>query len=211
MANNPRPMIDYNSLVSLSNSSRSDAIHTIDQLSQRLSSSTSLLREERRAKSYTSSGSSTGHGKRRPRPKETRHGDKTDIREHESTLTGPKPSRTQGSAPHKSASHPTEHKKTLRKSHSSHTRRSSNGSDSTSTLRSSDIRSPNRISFVSVSSDSTKLGEMPRRRSRLVRVSEDGYSGGYALQPVYPLHPYAPAQRERGGFLKRIFGRRDKE
>lgn len=70
-------------------------------------------------------------------------------------------------------------------------------------------RSPKRISYLSMSSGSTKLGEIPIRRSRLVWNSdEDDFEYGY--RPVYPLHTSKPAPEERAGFFKRLFGAREK-
>ena len=60
-----------------------------------------------------------------------------------------------------------------------------------------------------MSSGSTKLGEIPLRRSRLV-WNPDVDDFEYGFRPVYPLHAPQPVTEERPGFFRRMFGAREK-
>ncbi|KAK0742287.1 hypothetical protein B0T21DRAFT_282757 [Apiosordaria backusii] len=77
--------------------------------------------------------------------------------------------------------------------------------------------SPNRISIMSFSSDSTKLGEIPQRkwqpshRSLYITTtgspSEEEEDEEYNIRPVFPLKPYTVEVKERGRFWG-LFARR---
>jgi flagellar capping protein FliD len=71
-----------------------------------------------------------------------------------------------------------------------------------------------RISILSFSSDSTKLGEIPERKWRSVSSTKGSSSGGgdagqYEVRPVFPLGPYKVEVKERR-FLG-LFRRRREE
>jgi hypothetical protein len=61
---------------------------------------------------------------------------------------------------------------------------------------------PNRISILSFSSDSTKLGEIPERKWRSVMhySAADPDGDEYNVRPVFPLKPYTVEVRERRFF-----------
>lgn len=197
------PMLDYGSLMSLSSSSRADTIKTMNRLSNRLSSSTGLPMEEGRPRSLAAS-----HGRRdssRGSPKYESHQRGARQASAKDTLARPsgyktrKPSgrservseRGGGSSRHKSR-------------HSEgHSSRSSIGIRSQQRLQSS---IPNRMSYISTSSDSTKLGEISHRRSRLVRHSDESFWEEYHCKSTYPLQPYQVPVKEKKGLLRRIFG-----
>ena len=68
----------------------------------------------------------------------------------------------------------------------------------------------NRLSLATVSSGSTRLGEIPERRRRLRYTTTDSSSAEYNVAPVYPLRPYyltkyEPKEKEKGfwGFFRR--------
>ncbi|KAK4179197.1 hypothetical protein QBC36DRAFT_323185 [Triangularia setosa] len=76
--------------------------------------------------------------------------------------------------------------------------------------------SPNRISIMSFSSDSTKLGEIPQRRwqpnHRSLYITTTGSPSEeeedeYNIRPVFPLKPYTVEVKERGRFWG-LFARR---
>ena len=207
LAKTQQPAIDYDALTTLSNASRIDAIRTMDDLSQRLQKpSHASLRSSSSKSSATSKSRSRRHGKR--------HSSEGEV---PSVDTRKRPA----------AQKPHDRSKARESS-----RRSS--SDSQSPMRlSSDLqirpkpampevvmkRAPgklvkqsphqetfvhNRISYVSISSDSTKLGEIPYRGSRLVRRHESD-EASISQQATYPLYRYKPAHHEKTGLFRRLF------
>jgi hypothetical protein len=79
-------------------------------------------------------------------------------------------------------------------------------------LRSGDSLDPeaaaaHRISIMSFSSDSTKLGQIPQRKLRSVYVGMTDPDGDeYNVRPVFPLKPYTVEVKERRFWG--LFGRR---
>lgn len=76
--------------------------------------------------------------------------------------------------------------------------------------------SPNRISIMSFSSDSTKLGEIPQRKwqpsHRSLYITTTGSPSEeeedeYNIKPVFPLKPYTVEVKEKGRFWG-LFARR---
>jgi hypothetical protein len=55
---------------------------------------------------------------------------------------------------------------------------------------------PNRISMVSILTDSTNLGEIPERKWPARHVNNSS-SEDYNCQPIYPLKLYKPEVKER--------------
>lgn len=156
-----KPSLDYESLMSLSNSSRADAILAINDLSGRVSV----------ASSYRSSRS--------------RSGDDMSMRTSKDVTTRRKS-----------------------KSHSSRNPGLSQQPTATS------LRVENRVSRLTISSDSTKLGEIPGKIGRAPgppsRYSNgtDSSSEQYSIRPIYPIRPYKVSMQEREkkgfwGFLRR--------
>jgi hypothetical protein len=197
MANHQRPVVDYASLVSLSNSSRIDAIKTMDQLSYRLSSSSRSSGKSRQARSRSGRSNGTAPSGHLSKPKDSKR---------RPAIEKPKPlpykkavSRQQGSSPQS------------RQQATSSRSSSDAGARSSRLVKSSITAHSNRMSYMSTSSNSTKLGEIPQRRSRLnMELSGEG-TDDPVLHPVYPLRPYAPVpeKEKRGGLIRRLFGRRE--
>ena len=265
MTKTQQPEIDYASLISLSNSSRADAIKTMDDLSRRLNkpSSTSVARKRKSASSSTSSSSSKSKSKSKSesKPKDVQEpkdaqkktqGSESDSRKSDKVKassghhrkdakTGKAIQKPKSTAPSTStslSSHPQASKQT-RSTDSRKQKRAekeerqeaanrvgalppnvaaaSSSSSSSPTPRKlrkppADAKAPNRISYASMSSDSTKLGEIPLRRSRLAWDPEAG-DFEYGFRPVYPLHaPPRPAavaavaEDRAPGFFRRVFG-----
>jgi len=71
---------------------------------------------------------------------------------------------------------------------------------------------PNRISMMSVSSNSTKLGEIPEHkwRSNYNTLAVVSYSSeGYNVAPAYPLKPYLVREpKAKPSFFGGLFGRK---
>lgn len=204
MVKTQKPTLDYASLMSLSNSSRVDAIRTMEQLSLRLSSSSSLFHEHRRPVSRSSSDSTKKKARRqlsedtdsdvsRKKPRSRRYAETGSSDDS----TGGRSSRQRRSdtRPHDSGVH-----------HSKHSR---------SRLIKEDPEArhdQHRMSYMTASTDSTKLGEIAHRRSRLVYSLDSSQVDGYNVRPVYPLHAYAsPAPKEKRGFLRRVFGGKSRQ
>lgn len=185
-----RAMPDYDSLTLLSNSSRIQAIQACDQLSRRLQKSSSSRHSvaasttssgsagERRKRRYSYSGSaassvkSNGRGRRRTSAKGKREGKSVAHRER------------QKDGRH---SEPRQHRQ-----HRQHRQNDRTGDERTDT--------PKRVSLLTTSSDSTKLGEIPERRPRRSYTSNSTYRStweGYGVTPVYPLRPFQSPAKER--------------
>ncbi|KAK8110966.1 uncharacterized protein PG998_007423 [Apiospora kogelbergensis] len=198
MVKTQKPVLDYESLMSLSNASRVDAIRTMEQLSLRLGSSSSLFHEHRRPISGSRrGGSDSGSDRKKARRQRSREtdsdasGESSRSRRHAGATSSGE--RTRSKRPRQKSPKKAEHDSgTLHDRHSRYDQ--------------------HRISYLTTSSDSTKLGEIAHRRSRLVYSSDGSQVDGYTVRPVYPLHAYmAPAPKEKRGFLKRIFGGRGRE
>ncbi|KAK7738433.1 hypothetical protein SLS62_011388 [Diatrype stigma] len=224
MSKTQQPSIDYASLISLSNSSRVDAIKTMDELSHRLSKSSrsSLGGKKKASPSSPSSTSSSSKSKPSQKDKSSKKmaGDKG-----KGGKTKSPPDHRQGKKAGKAARNPSETpshdaspKHVLHKTE----RTKPTGKDHVGELRNPTVsprlprrtaettKAPKRISYLSMSSGSTKLGEIPIRRSRLV-WNPDDEDFEYGYRPVYPLHAASkPVTEERAGFFKRLFGTKEK-
>ncbi|KAI7784684.1 hypothetical protein LA080_009327 [Diaporthe eres] len=198
------PGLDYQSLMSLSNASRLQAIQTFDQLSRRLDSkssrssvaSTASSRSSRTSKSSTSKASkstssskssgaskSSDSGRKHKKTKTSKHGhsDRKETRRRDTERVSERPLRMEMSIATPlldSMDHSLEH-----------------------SARSSLRRRPsfaNRFSLISMSSDSTRLGEIPERKWAHRR--HDNPVGGldeYNTPVMYPVRPYQPQVKER--------------
>ncbi|KAK4229823.1 hypothetical protein QBC38DRAFT_358599 [Podospora fimiseda] len=229
------PDIDYDSLLSLSNASRVDAIKAIDSLSRRLNtpSRSSLASTSSKASSKKSSSSSSRHKKRsksegsRPPLKSIECGGGSPPKQLQSSKKEVSPSAALVTPPPKKLStskNSTAPAPTLSATHSPppptpppkpselhlspqyhlpiHLRQMSS---------SPKPGTGNRISMMSFSSDSTKLGEIPQRKWRSVYMSttEDATceSDEYNVKPTFPLKPYTVEVKERR-FWGGLFGRK---
>lgn len=177
--------------MSLSNSSRVDAIRAIDQLSLRLGGSASRSslsssvtkrsgRSASSSKSNRSRGSDPGTGSPRPRgharPSSNPSGVPREQRKkHESSSRRAK-SDKETKTPRLSSPH--QHQRSARVN-------SVPGHQSSVSSRTVPLQ--HRMSVMTTSTNSTKLGEIPERkwRPRYEREAED--CGEYAIRPVYPL------------------------
>ncbi|KAL1851409.1 hypothetical protein Daus18300_012520 [Diaporthe australafricana] len=194
--------LDYQSLMSLSNSSRLQAIKTFDQLSRRLDSkssrssvaSTTSSKSSRTSKSSSSkaskstsssksSGASGSSGSGRHKTKTSKkhaHADRKDPRPRDHERVSERPLRLQMSIATPlldSMDHSLEH-------------------SASSTLR----RRPsfaNRFSLISMSSDSTRLGEIPERKLYRRHDTSGGGLEEYNTPVMYPVRPYQPQVKER--------------
>lgn len=188
---NQKPVLDYNSLMSLSNASRVDAIRAIDQLSHRLGStpsrrslaSSSTSSRHKRHKSSSTSSTSSKHAEAGPSRKDS------------------KVSKDQGTARRKANVQKSKEevaKDQKRSSSQSHS--ASTGTHGRNSSGSSGGAVHHRVSLISVSTDSTKLGEIPERKWRprleYYDTSSDA-SSDYNVRPTYPLKPYKAEVKER--------------
>ncbi|RYP13993.1 hypothetical protein DL767_010463 [Monosporascus sp. MG133] len=216
MTKTRKASIDYASLVSLSNSSRIDAIKTMDELSHRLngSPSSSVGRKKKASSSSTSSPppssnpkSTRKHKSHESTVKKSKQGGKDSA---DSKLRKPNKENKIPREPDSMLSHgwswkQKNPKETTKQAKDNPPKDSRYSTGAPELGRTTDPRSRNRNSFWSMSTDSTKLGEIPPRRSRLTRNPDsDGKEYGY--RPTYPLHAPKPATGEKGGLFKRLFG-----
>ncbi|KAH6994831.1 hypothetical protein EDB80DRAFT_688851 [Ilyonectria destructans] len=153
------PTVDYNSLLALSNGSSLDAVRTINELSSRVSS---------RASSISSRRSMVSRG----RPRSRRHHQQSDGQVKLRKSENGRRSKSERSKSKNYASQSP--RRRLHKSSQSHHTLAASGNE-------------NRISILTTSSDSTKLGEIRRRQSRQ----------GIAARATYPVHLY-PQEEEKG-------------
>ncbi|KAK1770489.1 hypothetical protein QBC33DRAFT_528204 [Phialemonium atrogriseum] len=176
-----KPVLDYETLTLLSNASRIQATQACDQLSRRLgsssssrcssaSSSTSSKHKRRRVLSNSASSSKISSSGQQP----------LKDRRRKSRSGSEKPKGERRTSP--TSPRPTSVKP--------HGRRTESGSRTPT---------PKRISLVSTSTFSTKLGEIPERKWRS-RYSYDSSPEEYNIRPVYPLKPYESPAKKRGFF-----------
>ncbi|KAH6640875.1 hypothetical protein F5144DRAFT_114474 [Chaetomium tenue] len=214
--------LDYQSLMTLSNGSRADAIKAIDSLSRRLSgpsrssvasssktkssSKTSSSRHNARSASRPRSVSSRPTKKPRPKhaketpapaPKDGRETSKDRKQGTEKLRKRPQPVTPPPSkSPDTKHEHDdTKHEHEAKLPQTTIRRPASPGM--------SQLAVPNRISILSFASDSTKLGEIPQRKWQSVMqygaIDPDGDE--YNVRPTFPLKPYTVEVKE-----KRFFG-----
>jgi hypothetical protein len=181
----------------LSNASRAETIRTIEQLSRRLGSSTSV----------GSSKSSSNKRRQEPSSSSTARsqtGSSSSSRKERLPNTPkspPPPSKERTVKPdngimqHKRAKH---HQKARMKTEDTRTSsRTPSPAREHQTLR----RVPNRLSFASIATDSTRLGEIPERkwtsRKMVTSSPSSDASTHYNVKPVYPLKLYEEPVKER--------------
>lgn len=190
-----QPGLDYGSLVLLSNASRAEAIKAFDQLSRRLDSGPSrtsvasapTASKHKRKHRSSSSTASSKNGRSGPSkepsgstqtPQERGRTDEQKWRDDRKKLAGLL------SAPVPALATPPV------------TAPTAAGPQSWTPSGPSRTAVSNRISFASVSTDSTKLGEIPQRKLRL-RYAYDSTSEEYNVPPVFPLKPYETPVKEK--------------
>ena len=194
--------LDYQSLMSLSNSSRSQAIKTFDQLSRRLDSkssrssvaSTTSSKSSRTSKSSSSKASKTtssskssavskssdsGRRKKSKASKKHDHADHKESRRKDAERLSERPLRLEMSIATPLLD---SMDRSLEHSASNPLRRRPSFA--------------NRFSLISMSSDSTRLGEIPERKWHR-RHESPGGSLEYNTPVMYPVRPYQPQVKER--------------
>ncbi|KAK3326500.1 hypothetical protein B0H66DRAFT_600618 [Apodospora peruviana] len=262
-----QPALDYDSLKSLSNASRIEAIQAIDHLSRRLSSSPSrstlisysstssssrssttatpppghTRRSKRHASSPSSSSSSGSSGgssrlrksasspsaqsqdplrkKTPPIMEEEYKDDGEAILPAAAPVTNNK--QKHSSSKKKSSSKLRKGEGEKKQPHHGGSNRSSQGDRNSSpkdrALPAAAPAQPNRISMMSVATDSTNLGEIPERKWRTYHhAAAVSYSSDeYNVAPLYPLKPYATPERvkkkQSPRFWGGLFGRNRKD
>ena len=243
MTKTQQPEIDYASLISLSNSSRVDAIKTMDDLSRRLNKPSSISLPVKKTSGSSSTSSSSSRSKRKvvqedkdahkPKSKSSKNKKtKESSHRHQKAAKASKAVRKPNSkSTSSSSSSPSHYSASRQKPPRGPPKQRAEDDDRVGDLplgspgasasasasagprklkkAAPDARTPNRISYISMSSGSTKLGEIPLRRSRLV-WNPDADDFEYGFRPVYPLHVPQPVTEERPGFFRRMFGAREK-
>ncbi|KAK4168959.1 hypothetical protein QBC43DRAFT_200445 [Cladorrhinum sp. PSN259] len=232
---NQSPDLDYESLMSLSNSSRVKAIKAIDSLSRRLASPSrsSIASASSKASTKKPSGSSSRH----------KHRSRSDSKVTPLKAIEPSPSEPSPREPRRTSSRrkvPSTAAPSLTPSHKKAAPSKARSVSSPTLLlpppppppiESSELQlspqyhlpahlrpqstSPkpgaeNRISMMSFASNSTKLGEIPQRKLRSVYLSTTettSESDEYNVKPTFPLRPYTVEVKEKR-FWGGLFGRK---
>lgn len=195
-------------LMSLSDSSRLEAIHTFDQLSRRLPQSTLSL-----------TTSSKPSSRDRPKRKIKRSSSAKDPHHHPRSKSAPAPAiaaaasdqprhrhpRRNGPASSKSSTVISKSKKpraTPDKHRSTTSRKPTASSNSDNHPRVESARTSSRRGRRHVStssrSDSTKLGEIPEHKWRTTKHRDDDDS----LEIAYPLYSYPEPPKQRSRFMR---------
>lgn len=194
--------LDYKSLMSLSNASRVDAIKAIDSLSRRLGSpsrSSVVSSAPSKGSSKVSSGMRHKHSSSRdaapstPKPT-TKTRQRKPVSEKPPAVVNRK---DKAASRHRKA----DGTESRHKSASRETRPQSQESSAVPPTSPKKTKAdlPNRVSILSFSSDSTKLGEIPQRKWQSVthHAGTDPDGDKYNVRPVFPLQPYTVEVRER--------------
>ncbi|KAK3685987.1 hypothetical protein B0T22DRAFT_236537 [Podospora appendiculata] len=180
-----RSGLDYDSLKSLSNVSRIEAIQAIDHLSRRLGSASRASVVSSSSKPSTVPSDSSRHG---------RHGSSGSSASSKQHKVVASPSRKTPVKKEKPKEKPDRSGNVGEPSSSP---RSSARSHSGPRASPQQTPVPNRISLISISTDSTKLGEIPMRRWQSRYTSTDSSTDGYNVPPLYPLKPYTAEVKEK--------------
>jgi hypothetical protein len=210
--------INADTLMSLSNASRLEAIQTFDHLSRRLPQSALSLSSSKQAERHVHS-SQNRRAKHSASAKDTRHprsnstlslipaasSDQPRPR-HSRKRASSKSSTTLSKAPH---STPNKHRSTgLQKPASNN--KNNNPRAAPPAPRDSSRTSPRserRHASMSSRSDSTKLGEVPERKWRTTAgPRNDSSNSSNSLRVAYPLYSYPAPQKQRSRFM-RFFGK----
>ncbi len=210
--------------MSLSNASRHDAIKTIDSLARRLGSPSRSSIASSTAKTPTKPSSSrhnpksaSSSGASTSTPKNARKEARDDQPPRQKTRAAVKERKSAAQA-HKAdderinKSGPLVSRRPPKLSNPQNEHRPSRATsaspESPKALRMTaavGAAGPNRISMMSFSSDSTKLGEVPQRRwqSAMQYATTDPDGEEYNVRPTFPLKPYTSTVEVRE---RRFFG-----
>ncbi|KAK4137586.1 hypothetical protein BT67DRAFT_114001 [Trichocladium antarcticum] len=195
-SNKDGPSLDYQSLMTLSNASRADAISAIDGLSRRLGrpSRSSVAGS---SSSKTSKTSLSSQRKHRPPSKQLSSKQTKDrLKKSSSNESPPPPKERKGISKQVKS----EAKRSPSSTEAPGTKpRSRSPRPVSQSLRKTKTAVPNRISFMSFSSDSTKLGEIPQRKlqSAYYATATDPDGDEYNVRPTFPLTSYTTEVKER--------------
>lgn len=165
MTRTQSPAIDYRSLRSLSNSSRLDAVRTINDLSRRLSSTSLKSKSSKKSKRHTR----IIPPNKEVRPKHGRSTKGKFNRPEELEVREPMPALI------------------------------------ASTFVVPQNSPDRRVSMATMSSGSTKLGEVRPRKLHRKQSDNSADSDVYSMPPTYPLRPYHPETKRKR--LWGLFGR----
>jgi len=215
---------DCQSLLSLSNASRIEAIHTFEQLSQRLSRSSLALvplspamkergQRHRRKKSSSSSAvkhtrsksapelSATPQGWVRPKAGRKQSSDSTKSSKSSGTSSpkqiASKPRANQPPAP--SSRRSPAPRQIANIPHEENSPRTPPPQYTTFPVEPVRRRTQDRKSFMSFASDSTKIGEIPEHKwARRADMQE----GNYPMTTYYPVEPYQEPEKQRSRLMK---------
>ncbi|TAQ83619.1 hypothetical protein B7494_g8055 [Chlorociboria aeruginascens] len=188
---------DYQALLNLSNSSRMEAIHTFDQLAERLSQPSSTTPQIRKRHA----------GRSQPKAK------KRSTERHRSRKTSELSFTPLGLAtPEGWVRHPKQGRKLSSDSKSAVSPRR-NAPPTRATLPVAnrapipEVKPLHRKSIMSFASDSTKLGEIPERKwGRRPPVFEAEAAANFPISTFFPLAPYREPEKPRSRFM-RLFKR----
>ncbi|KAK3373715.1 hypothetical protein B0T24DRAFT_679124 [Lasiosphaeria ovina] len=195
--------LDYQSLMSLSNSSRVDAIKAIDRLSRRLDSpsrSSVVTSSSKTSSSPSASSRHKRHSSSSPdeAPRKSKTASPESTPKKASSSSSSKDGKAVGKPKPESRAKNPPAEKSRPAAKTSH-RRTGSGEKRAPPPAPPETAPPlpNRISFISISTDSTKLGEIPERKLRRRYPAADSSSDEYNVAPMYPLKPYTTEVKER--------------
>ncbi|KXJ92797.1 hypothetical protein Micbo1qcDRAFT_51118 [Microdochium bolleyi] len=205
LAKTQQPVIDYESLAALSNASRIDAIRTMEDLSQRLHKpSSTSLKSTRSKKSTSSSTSSTSKSKGKKRSSDERPG--VERRQAYPKRASAFRRDTPNDHAHSSSSRrssPKPHKPPRTSAHRAVDKKPGKLAKPKADFEETIVHQ--RVSYISMSSDSTKLGEIPYRGSRLFKHNSTYEENSTEQRATYPLYMREPLQQEKVGLFRKLF------
>ncbi|KAI3400168.1 hypothetical protein diail_4053 [Diaporthe ilicicola] len=195
--------LDYESLMSLSNSSRLQAIKTFDQLSRRLdskSSRSSVGSAASSKSSRTSKSSSSKASKSTSSSQSSGASRSSDSRRHKKTRASKKHDHvdrkdSRPRDPKAMSERPLRLEMSIATPLLDSMDRSLGNSASSSPRRRPSFA--NRFSLISMSSDSTRLGEIPERKWHRRYDTSGGGLEEYNTPVMYPVRPFQPQVKER--------------
>ncbi|KAK3308680.1 uncharacterized protein B0T15DRAFT_115427 [Chaetomium strumarium] len=202
--------LDYESLMSLSNASRVEAIKAIDSLSRRLGGPSRSSIASSLSESSSKRSSATRHKHKRGSSSNTRSSaSRQDNATEQHDLQSQKPRTTAKEGKATSRQCKADDAERLRKGPpplSVAPPKVRNAQPQTPIPRTTSpgVKAPksawaNRISILSFSSGSTKLGEIPQRKwqSTMQYTATDVDGDEYNVRPMFPLKPYTVEVKER--------------
>ncbi|KAE8448189.1 hypothetical protein EG329_009793 [Mollisiaceae sp. DMI_Dod_QoI] len=216
---------DYQALLSLSNASRTEAISTFEQLSQRISRSSLALvpmsparsprHSHRRKKSSSASNAKHARSKSAPELSVTPHGWVRPKAGRKQSSDSSKSSKSSGPPPPKQASPrlqitelpPSSSRSSPRPRQAQianvpHIEEVHTPPPQYTTFPDDKVhnrRAGNRQSFMSFASDSTKIGEIPEHKWARTAMIQ---AGNYPMTAFYPVEPYQEPEKQRSRLMK---------